>query len=344
MKRTSATVAIILMMACGVASGREASGKIGFIGNPISTRPAFAMIGEKVYVDLTQGAFDGCDDEMEIFLKTDGARIPVNYVERIAAATVTYSFSIELPVDAQPGLYDLTVKKCGYADVSNRAVMVLAKYPEEYTIMHVTDIHIGRMADGLPIGKMYYEKIAAKANKLKPDMVIITGDITDFSDPEQFRTFLEITDGIAAPTVVIAGNHDRENRDADEYLGPNRFTFNYGAHFFLAFDTQYHIPSPDPEGNIEWMRREMRARKEAPFKVMFSHREDSDFRLIIPKVIIPYKVDLFLSGHYHEGGDVMIGGLPSRYLITRAALEGYYRTIRVAGSDVTDVRTSNVDE
>jgi hypothetical protein len=336
---------IFLFAVSAAAPARDSAGKLGFIRSPISTRPVFVRPGEKITVDVAQSVYNSCTCAFTVSLEKDGTRTAIYPAEKIdSPATDTYRFSATIPANTAPGLYGLAAHKGVNDDVSNRAIMVLDKYPGEYTIMQITDVHVGRMDGDFPLGRNFYEKIAAKANELKPDMVIITGDDTDTSDPAQFKTFLDITDSIKAPTVVVPGNHDRNFADADKYFGPGRFSFSYGAHFYLSFDTEYQFPTPDPEGNMDWIIKEMRAHKDAPFKVMFSHREESDFRLIVPKVILPFKVNLFLSGHYHAGGDWTYGSLPSYYLVTRAALEGYYRVIKIKYNAVAEMKTLNVND
>jgi predicted MPP superfamily phosphohydrolase len=347
LKRTSRfLIALIFLFSVGgIASARDSGGKLGFIRSPISTRPVFVRPGDKITVDAAQSIYDSCACPFHVYLEKDGTRNLIDPAEKIDnPATGTYSFSVTIPANTAPGLYGFAVQKGSNDDISNRAIMVLDKYPDEYTIMHITDVHIGRMEGDFARGESFYEKMAERANELKPDIVIITGDVTDFSDPDQFKTFLDITDRIDSPTVVVPGNHDRNFADADKYLGPGKFSFNYGAHFYLGFDTQYQFPIPDPEGNMDWIRKEMRAHRDSPFKVMFSHRDDSDFRLIISQVILPYNVNLFLSGHTHADAEEKIGKLPSYYLVTQAAVDGYYRIIKIKNNTVDGFKTANVND
>jgi len=345
MKRIRRFFAVLILLAsvCGAAAARDADGRLWFILNPVSTRPVFVLPGGEITAIVSESLYDSAPGPLRVYLVKNGARIPVETGGASASSGGIYRFHVGIPGDTATGLYGLVVQKGELIDNSRRAVMVLDKYPDEYTIMHITDTHVGRMVGDEPRGEAYYEKIAARANMLKPDIVVITGDNTDSSEPDEFRKFLEITDRIESTTVVVAGNHDREHADAHTWLGPGRFTFMFGSHFFLGFDTQYHFPTPDPEGNLKWIIRKVKSNRDAPFKVIFSHREESDFRMIISNVIVPYEVDLFLSGHYHAGGDSEYGTLPSRYLITRAALEGYYRIIRVGNNAVQDIETQSVN-
>ncbi len=343
-KATGIIIALAIIIGIGgAAAARDAGGKLSFILNPISTRPVFVHPGEKINVDVAKSVYESCSCVFSVFLEKGGSRMRLEPSEKMEGpATGTYRFTVAIPADTAAGLYGVAAHKGGNDDVSRHSIMVLDKFPTEYTIMHISDVHIGRIEGDYERGKDFYTKIAARANEIKPDMVIITGDVTDFSDPAQFKAFLDITDTINSPTVVVAGNHDRNNSDADKYLGPGRFWFMYGDHFYLGFDTQYQFPTPDPDKNMEWIKRETRAHKEAPFKVLFSHREDSDLRFIISQVLLPQKVNLFLSGHYHAGGEEKIGSLPLYYLIDKASVDGFYETIKIKDNAVAEVKMSNV--
>lgn len=52
--------------------------------------------------------------------------------------------------------------------------------------------------------------IQAIAPQLAPiDAIIVTGDLTDFGDPEEYARFLDLTRDLPAPLYAVPGNHDR---------------------------------------------------------------------------------------------------------------------------------------
>ena len=73
-----------------------------------------------------------------------------------------------------------------------------------YTIAHLTDVHIGPL-----IGREFAELIVQRVNALRPDMIVITGDIIDGhlaelrDDIEPFRA-LRARDGV----FCVTGNHE----------------------------------------------------------------------------------------------------------------------------------------
>lgn len=74
-------------------------------------------------------------------------------------------------------------------------------------IVHMSDIHAG-FAE-------FREDILLRAinqiNKLHPDAVVISGDITDHGYYREFVKVKEYIDLIDSPTIVIPGNHDARN-------------------------------------------------------------------------------------------------------------------------------------
>lgn len=70
------------------------------------------------------------------------------------------------------------------------------------TIVHLSDLHFGALAPGMP------DAVAAHVNHLRPDLIAISGDLTQrarTSEFEQTRNFLA---RLGAPKLVVAGNHD----------------------------------------------------------------------------------------------------------------------------------------
>ena len=70
------------------------------------------------------------------------------------------------------------------------------------TIVHLSDIHFGRVHLNV------VEPLVRSVNEIKPDLVAISGDLTQRARTYQFRearAFLEI---LPQPQIVVPGNHD----------------------------------------------------------------------------------------------------------------------------------------
>jgi 3',5'-cyclic AMP phosphodiesterase CpdA len=70
------------------------------------------------------------------------------------------------------------------------------------TIVHLSDLHFGRVDERL------LQPLAAFVNKLRPDLVAISGDLTQRAKPAQFAAARAWLDTLPAPRLVVPGNHD----------------------------------------------------------------------------------------------------------------------------------------
>lgn len=80
-------------------------------------------------------------------------------------------------------------------------------------IAQLTDTHIrlpGRLAYGVVDTAAYLERAVAYLRSLprQPDVVIVTGDLTDFDTPEEYARFRAITAPLSMPLLPVPGNHD----------------------------------------------------------------------------------------------------------------------------------------
>jgi 3',5'-cyclic AMP phosphodiesterase CpdA len=69
-------------------------------------------------------------------------------------------------------------------------------------IAHLSDLHFGTEAPGLP-GALT-DALAA----LRPDLVVVSGDLTQRARDGQFRRARALLDGLGAPWLAVPGNHD----------------------------------------------------------------------------------------------------------------------------------------
>lgn len=70
------------------------------------------------------------------------------------------------------------------------------------TLLHLSDLHFGRVEAAL------LEPLRAFAERLAPDCVVVSGDLTQRARPSQFRAARRFLDGLPKPQVVVPGNHD----------------------------------------------------------------------------------------------------------------------------------------
>ena len=85
----------------------------------------------------------------------------------------------------------------------NDVVVSIDDFPfSGFTIVHLTDVHIGRT-----VKRSFLERIVAKTNAMHPNMVVITGDLYDLPANE-IADDLEPLKNIKAPTYFVTGNHE----------------------------------------------------------------------------------------------------------------------------------------
>lgn len=85
----------------------------------------------------------------------------------------------------------------------NDVVVSIEGFPfSGFTIVHLTDVHIGRT-----VKKSFLERIVAKSNAMHPNMVVITGDLYDLP-PNEIADDLEPLKKLNAPTYFVTGNHE----------------------------------------------------------------------------------------------------------------------------------------
>lgn len=71
------------------------------------------------------------------------------------------------------------------------------------SIFHISDVHFGP-----PHLPEVAEGVLALIADRAPDLVVLSGDLTQRAKPEQFREARRFVDRIAVPTIVVPGNHD----------------------------------------------------------------------------------------------------------------------------------------
>ena len=189
------------------------------------------------------------------------------------------------------------------------------------TILHISDVHFGpphrpRVSDG----------VVDLAGERRPDLVVVSGDLTQRAKPEQFAAARRFVDRIPVPTIVVPGNHD-----VPMYRFWERIFSPFGAyrrHFadelepvyrddgllVVGINTAYNWTIKEGRITLARLRQvaaQLAATPESVFKVVVAHHH-----LIPPPnfgtqavlanaweamdVFSLAGVDLILSGHLHQ--------------------------------------------
>ena len=169
---------------------------------------------------------------------------------------------------------------------------------ESYTIVQLSDIHIGGLID-----VDFIEKMVFKANAIKADLVVITGDLVDIK-LEKAQEALDVLKQLKSKygTYFIVGNHEyyhgleeivqkvksigiRVLENENVYIGEENKGFNLaGVYDVMGYRTGEFLPDID---------KALQGKKDAP-TVLLAHQ---------PRFIneVNTGVDLMLSGHTHGG-------------------------------------------
>jgi 3',5'-cyclic AMP phosphodiesterase CpdA len=87
-------------------------------------------------------------------------------------------------------------------------------------ICHISDVHFGP-----PHLSALSSGVLELISQRQPDLVVISGDLTQRAKPHQFRQARAFVDGIKVPTLTVPGNHD-----VPLYRVWERFLDPYGAY------------------------------------------------------------------------------------------------------------------
>ncbi len=69
-------------------------------------------------------------------------------------------------------------------------------------LLHLSDLHFGR------VDQQLVEPLLAAVAEIKPDLVAVSGDLTQRARSHQFREARSFLDALPQPQIVVPGNHD----------------------------------------------------------------------------------------------------------------------------------------
>jgi len=170
-------------------------------------------------------------------------------------------------------------------------------------IVHFTDIHYGRT-----IKKKELENIVSEINKLKPDIIVFTGDLFDRNIIHSDETLNEIKSVISKleaslKKYAIKGNHDYE-QDGYESLFENSdfivLNNSYDILYYQGSEPIYFVGVPSMiKDTIKYDEAfqylDELENKENIYQILLLHEPDNI------KNFNDYNISLALAGHSHGG-------------------------------------------
>jgi len=187
------------------------------------------------------------------------------------------------------------------------------------TIVHLSDLHFGRIDPAL------IEPLLANVESIRPDVVVVSGDLTQRARKAQFDQARDFLARIRAPQIVVPGNHDvplyrvwerfwsplgKYRRIITPELEP---TFVDAEIAVVGVNTARALTFKDGRINHEQMasiRRRLAPLGEAVTKIVVTHHpfdlpdQAGDVDLVgraraALQVFSECGVDLLLAGHFH---------------------------------------------
>jgi 3',5'-cyclic AMP phosphodiesterase CpdA len=70
------------------------------------------------------------------------------------------------------------------------------------TLIHLSDLHFGRIRDDL------VQPLTAAIRRLSPDLIAVSGDLTQRARERQFQEARKFLDSLPFPKIIVPGNHD----------------------------------------------------------------------------------------------------------------------------------------
>ena len=186
-------------------------------------------------------------------------------------------------------------------------------------IAHISDIHFGR-EDAVVV-----ERLIEKLEELNPDVIVVSGDLTQRARTSQFAAARAFLDRLPDPHVIVPGNHDVPlYRVVERFVHPlenyKRFITDDLSPFYAdeeialtgvntARSLTFKGGRINPEQVAEIQRR-MIGLSESMLKIVVTHhpfdvpegRDEDDIvgraKEAMP-LIAECGADVFLSGHLH---------------------------------------------
>lgn len=266
-----------------------------------------------------------------------------------------WKISVTFPATGEPAAYSLTVTFMdrGVRKIysQERSVWLMKQWPQSIVMAQFSDTQTfeqspDRLVSGLVLAEL-----------LSPDVVVITGDVTDAAsvlEARRIRGYLATL--VSRPVIAVPGNHDRGTTAYDEWVGQRFFHIDAGNFFFIGIDTG--TGGVIPRQRLDWLRnalelggskvkilmmhhplfgRDVEGRLESNSEALDSSKlysswaSDTALAKDFLRLIEDYKVELVLAGHIHQ--DAVLN-----FVSSRTKTNHWFVTTTTIGAGTNDYR------
>lgn len=187
------------------------------------------------------------------------------------------------------------------------------------SIVHLSDIHFGR------VHAHVIAPLIEAVQKINPDLVAVSGDLTQRARSHQFKEARAFLDSLPRPQIVVPGNHDvplhnvfarfmQPLRKYRRYITDDLRPFYHDEEIaVLGINTARSLTIKGGrinEAQVGWMRDRLCAADQEAVKVVVTHHpfdlpEGHDERALVGRsrmameALASCGADLFLAGHLH---------------------------------------------
>ena len=251
---------------------------------------------------------------------------------------------------ARDGYYRSTLDWSGAQDgVDFRLSPSPDRARPSFTLAQITDTHIVTEGDTHTSGPVLAQALRQIEQEAKPDLIIASGDLTDWGTIDQLTAFRDAVRTISTPVFPLFGGHDGNQErmggiSIDEFLelkatpnnpklseigrkfaglpatlhfeaflGPTYYSLDWGGRHFAFFPNEdSYYPPEDLARKVKWLQSDLALQPADREIVVVVHTPPPKSFL---RELSRYNVRLVLHGHWHSSkvfscGDMVVAAAP----------------------------------
>ena len=214
-------------------------------------------------------------------------------------ATSEFYSSTRNWIDAQDGV------DFGLEPAPERAV-------RQFTLVQITDTHVVTEGEMLTSGEVLAEALQQLVREAAPDMIVVSGDLTNRGEFAELYRFREAIETVSTPIFPLFGGHDGNEerhegvsqggntftRHFEAVLGPSYYSFDWGGRHFAFYPNEQSFFSPEDQERKEvWFWADLALQPADREIVVVVHTPPPVSFL---EALSRYNVRLVLHGHWHS--------------------------------------------